>query len=552
MEVWAFWLLLFCGVFSGKVLGFPNGGVTSACDSMLPGHGSSVRQTTSAPYYISVSSTSFGPGDKIIVTLQANDSSSFKGFLLQTRTVLGDVAVGTFHIIDVNTQGLLCNKILNSSLSQTNPESKKIIRAIWVAPADVGNVEFRATVVQSLNVFWTDVKSQTLISSSHPPPVTSGHVGCGTKKFCFSSPAGCNSDDPSCYFMSSEAEGGDAFKLEMSGLSDGYISIGFSNDMQMGNDDIYICTKNSAGQIEVQHAVSTGRTTPEILPLGDVQNIVTSFNNGIIKCSFTTKNAISTRLKAAGTSYFIFLAVGPSVSGQIRKHSKMPFITNERVNISSYMAVGGTSSTPSIIKAHGALMLIAWMTTGSMGMLFARNVKKASHSLLLGKAVWFQVHWCLMVLTVTETITAFVLAFVAAMGWSSGAEAHAIIGCIVMILSFFQPVIAFLRPSLKNKRRFIFNWFHALNAFIIKVLAVAAIFLGLQMLDNSPNQWMIGTMGGFVGWEALIYIMFEGLHKQVKFEDSHGEIKSEIIMFLTFVCGNLAFLVALLVGIAES
>ncbi|KYO19546.1 hypothetical protein Y1Q_0007479 [Alligator mississippiensis] len=83
-------------------------------------------------------------------------------------------------------------------------------------------------------------------------------------------------------------------------------------------------------------------------------------------------------------------------------------------------------------------------------------------------------------------------------------------------------------------------------------IKVAAIFLGLQMLDNSPNQWMIGTMGGFVGWEALIHIMFEGLHKQVKFEDSHGEIKSEIIIFLTFVCGNLAFLVALLVGIAES
>lgn len=58
-------------------------------------------------------------------------------------------------------------------------------------------------------------------------------MGCGTKKFCFSSPAGCNLDDPSCYFMSSEEEGGDAFKFEMSGLSDGYISIGFSDDMQM-------------------------------------------------------------------------------------------------------------------------------------------------------------------------------------------------------------------------------------------------------------------------------------------------------------------------------
>ncbi|TFK02558.1 putative ferric-chelate reductase 1 [Platysternon megacephalum] len=440
-------------------------------------------------------------------------------------------------------------------MSHTNRNSKQNVTAIWVAPSGTGNVQFRATVVQNVSVFWADVRSQTLVSSSSSVDSTSGREGCGTQKFCFISPTGCNLDDPNCYFMSSESLGGDAFKFEMSGLSDGYIAIGFSDDTQMGNDDIYICGKNATGQIEVQHAFSTGRTRPNILSLGDVQSIMTSFNNGIINCSFITRNPISTQSKAASNLYFIFLAQGPSSAGQIQKHPRTPFITPQKVNISSYEAVGDTSSTPSIIKAHGALMLIAWMTTGSIGMIFARYLKNAIGKILLGKDIWFQIHLSLMVITVAETITAFVLAFVAAMGWASDAEAHAVIGCIVMILSFFQPVIAFFRPSPQSKRRFIFNWFHALNAFIIKVLAVAAIFLGLQMLDSSPSRWMVKTMGGFVGWEALVYIMLDAnawLKKKEKYEDPHRKIKNEMVLFLIYTCGNLAFLIALLVGIGKS
>lgn len=34
-----------------------------------------------------------------------------------------------------------------------------------------------------------------------------------------------------------------------------------------GNDDIYICGLNSAGQPTVQHAFSTGTTTPQIISL---------------------------------------------------------------------------------------------------------------------------------------------------------------------------------------------------------------------------------------------------------------------------------------------
>ncbi|XP_034635968.1 putative ferric-chelate reductase 1 [Trachemys scripta elegans] len=166
MEDWVYCLSLFCAVFSARVLGFPDGKISPACDSMLPSHGNFVSQTTSAPYRISISSTSFDPGNKITVTLQGIDNSTFKGFLLQARAVSGDGIVGTFQIIDPNTQGLLCNQVQNSSVSHTDRNSKKNVTAIWVAPSGTGNVQFRATVVQNVSVFWTNVRSQTLVSSS--------------------------------------------------------------------------------------------------------------------------------------------------------------------------------------------------------------------------------------------------------------------------------------------------------------------------------------------------------------------------------------------------
>lgn len=41
----------------------------------------------------------------------------------------------------------------------------------------------------------------------------------------------------------------------------------YSYIFSQGNDDIYICGKNAADLIEVQHAFSTGRTTPIPKPL---------------------------------------------------------------------------------------------------------------------------------------------------------------------------------------------------------------------------------------------------------------------------------------------
>ncbi|XP_053549697.1 putative ferric-chelate reductase 1 [Bombina bombina] len=543
-----FLLICFAGCFS-PLCGYPSGGISDACDTMLPVHGNSRTQTSTAPYSITVSADKFNPGDTIKVTIRT-DSSSFKGFLLEARSIGGDRILGTFTVTDPNTQGLSCSGGPNSAISHTSATAKTQVTANWKAPIGAGPVRFTATVLQSYSIFWSQVQSPTVMSAQ----IT--NITCASQKFCFSDPPDCNPDNNSCLFMSS-VPSTDGFVFEMSGPTSGYLAIGFSDDKYMGNDDIYICTRNSSGIITVQQAFSTGRVSPTLRNTSSVESAEASYVDGVLKCLFITQSSISTQARAStASSYYIFLANGPSqANGQILEHTQIPLITENKVDLSSFASSSAQTGTSPVILVHGALMLIAWMTTGSIGMIMARYLKNVGKQPVLGKAAWFLAHFFLMVLTVALTLIAFIIIFVEVDGWSSDTGAHPVLGCILMILSFLQPFAALFRPDPKSERRFIFNWAHSLNAFVIKILAVATIFLGLQLIDTTPNQWMAKVMGGFVAWEVLFYIILEAnmrLKSKGTYEDLDNKMHSESLALFVFIFGNLAFLISLLVGIRGS
>ncbi|KAF5888429.1 putative ferric-chelate reductase 1, partial [Clarias magur] len=421
----------------------------------------------------------------------------------------------------------------NSAVSQTSASSKTQIQSKWKTPisGNLGTIEFRATFVRNGATFWVGVKSSQITYSGTSPGVTSTNStpltppsssttyssisssDCGISKTCVSRPAGCDlSTSSDCIFMSSMPMSSGCM-FEISALSNGYVSIGFSDDTKMGTDDIYMCGKDANGVIRLQHAFSTGTTAPTITNLGNVTVISTAQNNGVISCSFTCMNTISTtRSSTPSNSYYIFLAAGATSNGVIQMHTTTPVISSTKVDIRSVQTVESQSELAPIVKAHGCLMLIAWMTTGSMGMLIARFLKRAgAGQSLCGKDFWFVAHVLLMLLSVAATIIAFILVFSYAQDWSGGA--HPVLGCLVMILSLAQPVGAMFRCGPQDERRFIFNWIHALNALAIKGLAVAAIFTGLMLVDNSPSQWMPKVMGGFVAWEALLFLCQDLYHK---------------------------------------
>ncbi|XP_069088253.1 putative ferric-chelate reductase 1 isoform X1 [Pleurodeles waltl] len=570
IKMFSGFIVFVCCTLHELALAYPNGQITESCSTMLPVHGGASANKGVAPFTVSASKNSYTPGDRITVTLQANSGSTFKGFLLQARTIVGDATVGTFSVADL-TQGLTCNTVSNSAVSHKSSAKKTNVTADWVAPSGKGDVRFRVTFLQDYSTFWTRVESQTIqrtasVSATTAESTTSPTENqtaqvisvdlCGKQKTCFSNPTGCDpSTSATCIFMSITPASGGGFAFEMSGSPGGeYVAVGFSDDTLMGNDDIYGCVLTPSLNIDIQHVVSSGRSLSENLPLGNsVEYKTTSYTNGVIRCSFTSRNNISTQARAASQeAFYLFLGYGPLQSGNIGMHSKIPAISSGKVNILAFSTVDATSPSR-LIHAHGALMLIAWMTTGSLGMICARYLKSAAKKPVLGKNLWFQAHMFLMVLSVIATIIAFILAFVSQMGWSGGA--HPILGCIVMVLSFFQPILALFRPAPNAKRRAIFNWGHSLNALVIKVLAVAAIFLGLQLMDTSSTRWMDKVMGAFLGWEALIFIVLE-INAHVKTEDPSEEpakgVKTEIVFFLIYVFGNLAFLISLLVGIGAS
>ncbi|XP_069825142.1 putative ferric-chelate reductase 1 [Dendropsophus ebraccatus] len=249
-----------------------------------------------------------------------------------------------------------------------------------------------------------------------------------------------------------------------------------------------------------------------------------------------------------------------SLIGRIQLHRSDVTLSDTKADVSAASNVTHKKHKSHIIvKTHGALMLIAWMTTGSLGMIMARYFKTAAKRPILGKALWFQAHIVFMVLTVAATIVSFVLSFVEHRGWAYDVSTHAILGCLVMILAIIQPFVSILRPSPQSDMRFFFNWFHAVNALLIKVLAVTNLFLGFQFIDYKLG-WLVNTMGGFVGWEALAFFCLEinsdlARKEKQKLGDSESPealVKAEVYLLLIYLCGNMAFLVALLVGIGIS
>ncbi|XP_053098164.1 putative ferric-chelate reductase 1 [Pangasianodon hypophthalmus] len=388
-------------------------------------------------------------------------------------------------------------------------------------------------------------------------------AGCGTRKVCFSKPDGCDpAKDANCYFMSAVPSPGIwEIAFEIHGLAEGFVSFGFSDDQLMGNDDIYICVLDSNGSTNVRHAFSTGRSRPKNVPLGNVSHIRTSVMDGAISCSFISRNPISTtRISGMNSSHYLLFAYGSSVdgttvkqlfmlAGEILFHGQNQFVSAAPVDIFNPQ-ITRNMQLPVIIKAHGSLMLIAWMCTASTGMMIARYLKAVMGKGCCRNDLWFVAHVSLMSVSVAVTITAIVLLFAHVRGWSGGL--HPILGTSVLILSLIQPLAAAFRCAPEHERRYIFSWLHDINAAAIKVLAVAAIFTGLSLICNSDRS-LLEVMGGFVGWEGLFFLLQE-LHMHLRKTDDEENgfelISAETTLMILYLLGNLMFLVTLLAGIS--
>lgn len=204
-----------------------------------------------------------------------------------------------------------------------------------------------------------------------------------------------------------------------------------------------------------------------------------------------------------------------------------------RAETFNYNLVSDESRTR-LFKAHGIIMVFAWILLVSTGILVAQFCKTAwPDTKIAGKALWFVIHSSVMALATVLTIVAFILILVYTKGkWIPKTNeveyAHSITGILVICFAMIQPIMALFRPQPQAPRRFIFNLAHGFVGYSALVLSVATLFLAMffSRFDfEEKNQW-----GILVAWACWLPIAFLGFFAtDVTFSKQVPEVKDDYV-----------------------
>ncbi|CAH3172489.1 unnamed protein product [Porites evermanni] len=327
--------------------------------------------------------------------------------------------------------------------------------------------------------------------------------GCGETKSCYSEPEDCEGGSDCSYLVTIKpVKGGDGqgevteVEFEISSKKQ-WASIGFNSEKKMGGTDALIC-ENINGQVSVEHYVADkgyGTPTKSNPKPSSLVQLSQKSEGGIISCQFKRNMKDPDMIDLTEPLYLVY-ASGPISGDTIGKHPPSPNTSPQKVEVAEVVVLTGEKKDSTLMKAHGCLMVIAWIGFASIGIFMARFTRVAfGDKELLGTKVWFTFHRILMISTVLVTIVGIILIFVYAGRWMPGA--HPIIGIIVLVLSVIQPIAAAFRPHPGDDNRYLFNWAHRAGGIFALILAVVTVFLGICIykdelgLDNSPLYAMI-------------------------------------------------------------
>ncbi|KAJ8021121.1 Ferric-chelate reductase 1 [Holothuria leucospilota] len=149
---------------------FPGGAGTQACVTLVPLHGTQ-PQPAPVPYQITLSQSTFAPGDQILVTVDATPGNTnvYRGLALQARPAVGSTdTTGTFTILPNDQSNFRFYDCADGSptggVTHTNRNDKSLPQRFLWTPSDgfTGDVQFRLTVVREFSIFWTDIPSAVL------------------------------------------------------------------------------------------------------------------------------------------------------------------------------------------------------------------------------------------------------------------------------------------------------------------------------------------------------------------------------------------------------
>ncbi|XP_064601139.1 ferric-chelate reductase 1-like [Liolophura sinensis] len=493
------------------VQSFSEGAPSGTCLTMFPKHDLAEKMSTTCPFTIRLSSETYTPSQEITVFIEGSAEKTFKGFQIRAHRVKGDTEtiMGTFtDFPDEYLKTLSCFGELHNMLTHKDAVDKGNLTLTWKAPdVPVGDLVFTATILTTFAEFWGDEKSDVLVDTSgtanlgdlekmhnqmHPDIDFVGT--CGKTKGCVLFPRHCMGDD--CLAAVSFHTHDDYVHFEMMAKAEGYVSVGFSDDKLMGDDETLSCTAQDL-RVTVQRGYNPALYNDRQYTVG-VVNMTTVQKDGYIYCRFARPIVMPPLVSVNYTSdpptpitqtfdlskdWYLFLAWGYTFADTdvMGKHIELPLVTGDRVSLSSTTVYRG-SIMSKWLQAHGCLTVIAWMLLVGLGTVVARHYRQGiGAKMARGQKRWFQFHRWLVGLAAVFTSVSFILIFVKLGGWSEYVTVHAYLGIAIMAATVLQALGGLIRPSPTSKMRPVFNWLHRTLGKLTHAATAAEIYFAFQV-----------------------------------------------------------------------
>ncbi len=121
---------------------------------------------------------------------------------------------------------------------------------------------------------------------------------------------------------------GGKWRFQLVGKTDGYLSVGLSDDGRMGDDLTSTCIVNpNTGDVDVLSGFNNGYSNEVLAPskLGIEDFDGGSYEDGILECSFRRPNVVEVAkfgqtFNLERTKFHVFLAEGAMRGGAMAKH----------------------------------------------------------------------------------------------------------------------------------------------------------------------------------------------------------------------------------------
>ncbi|ESO92331.1 hypothetical protein LOTGIDRAFT_162635 [Lottia gigantea] len=533
-----FSMILVISVNIPDILSYPSGNVGQSCTDMNPLHGAT-PQTPPSPYEIKLSTTSYTAGSTVQVTIVSNCGNEFRGFMIQARradTAAADRTTPIGSFTAVTDTKPLCGSGSNRGLVHSRSVARSSLTLTWTAPATIqGHIVFKVTTVEKPNSrYWQAVTSEAVKDSSGPLNLASDsnqtQIGCTTQvenKFAADTrcgdTVGCYSDCDStgqCTYLATWVLDSTNINFTIKAIPDSdtnvYAAIGFSTDTKMGDDSVIECMKTT--DLRVATSFNNGRSNTRNADQLGITLTSASYENKILECVFTREITGSGDVKLVdlNTPHYMFFAQGTAeaTGAKINQHGLIPTVSPQAIDFKLTENFSAVPYDKSKVLAHGALMVIAWITAASIGLVVARYFKPIwPNSTFIGQKIWFQIHRTCMILTLLSTCIAFIIIFVEVDGWTmsniSVEQAHPYLGVIVTFLTIVNPIMALFRPHPNTDNRYIFNWAHWGVGTVAYILGVITVAIGTRMGKANLSENAVWIVVGFTVWQLLVVLCLE-------------------------------------------